>query len=195
VPKFLPPIGVVGAYRAKRINAATTQTQAAGALVDATSSSSVAGAGSATIAITAAVGTTLEQIRPNMLLVVSDGTGTAEVIQVTSFSETNASHTTGNLTATFAGAHSGTYNLRSITGSDLGPLIVAAPGVSMTLTLFDGHPLIASGPGAGQIIATVPSAFGPGSVRYAAQLQWGLFYSYLGTTAGDLCLNYRTHPV
>jgi hypothetical protein len=195
MPKFLPPIGVVGAYRAKRINAATTTTQAVGALVDASSSSAVAGAGSATIAITAAVGTTLEQIRPNMLLVVSDGTGTAEVISVSSFVETNANHTAGNLTATFAGAHSGTYNLRSITGSDLGPVIITNAGTTATLTLYDGHPLIASGPGAGSVIAAIPTAAGVGSLRFGAELFWGLFYTYAAGAAGDLTVHYRTHPV
>src|SRR5260221_4234813 len=81
MPKFLPPVGVIGAYRAKRINAATATTQAIGALVDASSSSVVAGAGSATIAITAATAPTPGQKRPNKLPVVSHGPGTPPVIQ------------------------------------------------------------------------------------------------------------------
>jgi hypothetical protein len=195
MPKFLSPTGIVGAYRAKRINAATATTQAIGALVDASSSSAVAAPGQATIAVTTAPGTTLEQLRAGMLLVVSDGTGTAEVVSVSSFSLTNASHTTANITATFANSHSGTYNLRSITGSDLGHVIVVNAGSGVTLTLYDGHPSILSGPGAGTVIAAIPSAAGVNTFRYNCELQWGLFYQYTGTTAGDITVHFRTHPL
>ncbi len=73
-------------------------------------------------------------------------------------------------------------------------MVVVNAGTSATLTLYDGHPAITSGPGAGTVIGTVPTGAGVGSKHFAAQLQWGLFYSYAGT-AGDLTIHFRTHPV
>jgi hypothetical protein len=182
-----------GGYRALRVNAATTAPQGASALIGCSTSTAVGAPGSATLTVTANAGFTLEGLRVGMLLYIGDGTGTAEVVRVTAFTYTNAAHTTGTITAVFANTHSGTNNLWSLTGGDLGTVIVSVPGTGMTLTLYDGHPNIAGGSGAGKVIGTLFTATGAGQFQHSAATVWGVFYAYTGTTPGDLTLHYRTH--
>jgi hypothetical protein len=159
--------------------------------VDAQSATAVGGAGSATITLNVPFANGSPQsLVAGMSFIVSDGTGTAEVITATAV---NTSLTTPSITAVFAGAHSGTYNVRTFRGSHLGTIVVNDPGTTMVLTLYNGHPAITgSNPGAGKVIAAI-KVVAPG-YTFNAAVPNGLFYTLTGTP-GDLTVLARTSTV
>jgi hypothetical protein len=175
----------VGAHRPIRINSknAATAPKAALQLVDTTSSTAVAAPGA--VAITVA---SIANIVVGMPLVIWAGTGTAEIVKVSAVSGMT-------LTATFANTHSGTYNVTSMKSSYLGNVFISSQGTTMALILYNGNPLLASAQGTGNVpadygnpIATLTAPAALSSPRFDWEVPYGLWYSYDGTTAGDLTL-------
>lgn len=171
------PVDAYGAYQILHVSAKTTTTQAVGALVDTTATTVIAGAGVATV-----TPGSIANMVVGMRLAVADGTGTAEIVTITAIDAVNLT-----FTATFVNAHSGTYNLRSLRGTFLGPVVFGGLGSTVVLTLYNGHPAVG-----GQTLAVITPASAP--FPFAAACDQGLFYAYTGTTAGDVSIHYQAMP-
>jgi|GEM_PF-2936628 len=177
----------VGEYEPFHISAAQASAAPIGAWVNTTSSTAIAAAGSATVTVTDP--TQLQRVTVGMPLVISGGTGTAEVVQVTAINPG-----AGTFTATFANTHNGTYTITSVRGVSLGRVIINAAGSGMTLTLYNGHPAItSSAPRYGPIAVITPVA--GTTLDFDCVCDYGLYYEYSGTTAGDITVTYIEQPV
>ncbi len=177
-------IAVLGQYQPLHISAAQATAKAIGALVDTTSTTAVTAAGSATI--TTAAAQDIAKMRPGMVLVIYGGTGTAEEVVVASLSLS-----AGTFTAVFANTHSGTYNITSKNGVFLGSVVVNAVGTGMTLTLYNGNPATGLGtgaPGYGALAVITPVA--GANATYDVTCDYGLYFEYAGSSAGDLTIGY-----
>ncbi|MDE3097496.1 MAG: hypothetical protein KGK07_16035 [Chloroflexota bacterium] len=172
------PVDAYGSYKVLHLAAATTKVMAGGALVDTTSATAVAAPGSATVVVGS-----VANLRVGMRLAITDGVGVAELVVVTAFDPVGVT-----FTAVFANTHSGTYSVRSLVGTWLGPVIFNALGTAMTLTLYDGHPSLG-----GQTLAVITPASAP--FPFAVACDQGLFYTYTGTTAGDVSVHYVAMPL
>lgn len=174
------PVAPIGQYQPFHVNAAQAVATPIGQQVNTTSTTPVAAPGS--VAITPA---SMANISVGMALVITGGTGTPEVVPVIAVS--------GNtFTATFANTHSGTYTIRSANSVNLGAVVINQVGTAMALTLYNGDPALASQfpnvAGYGVLAAITPTA---GSIlAYGVICDYGLFYTYSGTAAGDVTITY-----
>lgn len=182
MPARHAPTAPVAEYQPYHIGAAIANATPVGQLVNTTASTAITGGQSNTVAPASMAG-----ITQGLLLVVYGGAGTAEEVVVTSVTATT-------FTATFANSHSGTYNITSKKGVDLGPAIFNQLGTGMTLTLYNGNPdaalltQFANAPGYG-VIAVITPASAP--FPFGVACDYGLYVKYTGTTAGDVTLHYR----
>jgi len=177
----------VGEYEPFHISAAQASAAPIGAWVNTTSSTAIAAAGSASVAVADA--SQLQHMTVGMSLVIYGGTGTAEVVPVTAINPG-----AGTFTATFVNTHSGTYNITSVRGVSLGRVIINAAGSAMTLTLYNGNPAItSSAPRYGPIAVITPVA--GATLMFDCVCDYGLYYEYAGTSAGDVTVTYITQPV
>ncbi len=178
----------VGQYQPYHISALQTTATPIGALVNTTSTTAIGAAGSATITVASAQA--VAAMRPGMILVIYGGTGTAEEVTVTS-----PHYNAATVTATFANTHSGTYNVTSKTGVSLGRVIIGGAGSTVTLTISNGNPAIsaANAPGYGTIAVITPVA--GATYDFEVSADYGLYFTYTGTTAGDLTITYLVQPV
>lgn len=122
-------------YRPTHITTAATAVPVL-PFVNTTSTTSVTGGAIATI-----TPTSMLNITPYMFLIVYGGTGTAEIVQVTSAFDFTAT----TFKAFFANAHSGTWNIVSQKPTEVGPIVVGNAGTTGVLTLYDGAPALAGG--------------------------------------------------
>jgi hypothetical protein len=104
--------------------------------VNTTSTTSVTGGTTATITPTSMVG-----ITPYMFLLAYGGSGTAEIVQVTSAFDFTAT----TFKAYFANAHSGTWNIVSQKPTEIGAITINKVGTTTVLSLYDGAPALAGG--------------------------------------------------
>ncbi len=113
----------------------------------------------------------------------------------------SVNYTAGTFTAIFANAYTGTINLVSFAdGTDLGPLVINQAGTGVTITLYNGSPLLYPLPTSpspvcpdfGVIAVLVPGA---SDKRYACSLDYGLFYKTTQSSFGDYTLQYRDMSV
>lgn len=178
----------VGQYQPFHISAAQATAAPIGALVNTTSTTAIAAPGSATV--TVADSKSVPNMRVGMVLVIYGGIGTAEEVQVTA---TNPA--ANQFTAVFANTHSGTYNITSKTGVSLGRVIINGAGSAMTLTLSNGNPAISApnAPNYGPIAAISPVA--GATYDFEVTADYGLYFTYAGTTAGDVTVTYLSQPV
>lgn len=106
----------------------------------------------------------------------------------------------GTFTTMFDNAYTGTINLASLGGTDLGPLVINQPGTGVTITLYNGSPLLypqptspsPSGQNFGVFAVIVP---GTTDKLYHCSLDYGLFYETAQSAFGDYTLQYRDMPV
>jgi hypothetical protein len=174
------PFNPIGGYKPYHVAAATTAPAAAGMLLDTTSATAVSATGSATITLNTPTDGDWGQIQIGDFLIVDTG-ASCEAVVVTGL---NVPAKT--VTATFAKTHSGTYAVRLTRGTFLGSVVVGGAGSGMTLTLYNGHPN-----NGGVVIAAITPAAGA-SLEFNAVLDQGCFYTYTGTTAGDVTI--MTYP-
>lgn len=168
----------VGEYWPLRITTAGTLVPV-GRQVNTTSAATI-NPGTQTIAVAS-----LTNIVPQMLLLFIGGnSGVSEVVQVAS-----VNRTTSSITATFAASHSGAYNILSLYGTFLGPVVVNNPGTTgCSLQLWNGSPQMSP---AGTMIANIPLTAGVNSYPYALALDQGLFYTLtIGSGTPDITLHY-----
>ena len=186
------PVAPVGDYLAYHVTAKSTLALPIGQPVNTTTTTSIS-AGSQTV-----TPADMTNIVAGIMLVVSDGTGTAEEVQVTAVTATT-------FTATFANTHTGTTNLRSKKLVNLGDVFVNSLGTGMTLTLYNGNPdatLLAAyanagkygGPSYGAIGVFTPSSSVP-FLPFKVACDFGLYVLYAGTTPGDLTILYRPNAL
>jgi hypothetical protein len=99
-------------------------------------------------------------------------------------------------TANFQNAHSGTYNITDRgNGHWLGTVVIGAAGSGMTLTLYNGNPAMSYSPapnGFGVIAVITPVA--GASYVFNVDCDYDLYYTYAGTTPGDVSIMYRPKP-
>lgn len=126
----------------------------------------------------------------NQVLLVYGGVGTAEVITISRIDKVG-----GFCYANFANTHSGTWNIQSVKGTYLGPIVVNKVGSAETLTLYQANPAATGAPapyiGAAFAIIT-PAAGTP--YPFGLWLPYGLYYTYAATTAGDYTIHYLDEP-
>jgi len=125
----------------------------------------------------------MSNITPGMLLNFANGTGTAEDVLVISTTSTT-------LTANFVNNHSGAYTIISRRGIDLGNVVIGKSGSGCTLTLYNGHPSLL--PDAGASMAVIDPS-DPTGREFFCTCDKGLFYTYAGSTLGDITLMYLDH--
>jgi len=90
--------------------------------------------------------------------------------------------------------HSGNYTIASLSGTFLGRVVIGAAGSGMTLTLYNGNPNVLPLPTkSGVITALTPVAGQPYIFDLACD--YGLFYTYAGTTPGDVTIGYTDMPL
>src|SRR5258708_18593 len=175
---YRAPVPALGSYRPYHVSAATTSPQAAGAQFDGTSATAVA-PGSVTITLSGWVDGDPGLIQVGSRLVIDTG-APCEIVKVTAISGPAAAL---QVTATFANTHSGTYRVRLNRGSVLGTILVGQPGTTMVLTLYNGHP---NAGGTAMSVITPPTA--ADEVAVGATFDKGVYYTYTGTTAGDVTI-------
>lgn len=124
-------------------------------------------------------------IVPGLTLNFANGTGTAENVVVKTITSTT-------FTADFVNNHSGSYNITSLRGTFLGPIVVNSAGSGATLTLYNGSPNTL--PKAGAAIAVIAIAAGQ-PLNFACTCDNGLFYTLAATSAPDLTLHYIDHSI
>jgi hypothetical protein len=174
-------------YKNFHVAAAATK-QAAGMLFDGTSNSTIAGAGSASFTLHTRTDGDPGWIGVGARLTIDVGGGVAEIVTVTNVSGPSGALDTAaspyTITATFAFAHSSGFAVRYTRGTRLNTVNFGGLGTAMTLTLFNGHPDIASS----STIAVITPANQPFEFL-GSDVDGGLFYTYAGTTAGDLTIS------
>lgn len=128
----------------------------------------------------------LANIYLNMALLVYGGVGTPEVITVLRVDKVN------NLVyANFQNNHSGTWNIKSVKGSYVGPLTVNKLGSGETITLYHGDPAVTGlAPYNGTPVAVITPAAGIPQYPFGLYLPYGLYWTYAATTNGDYTLHY-----
>lgn len=127
----------------------------------------------------------MANIYPGQKLNIANGTGTPETVVVKGVTATT-------FTADCANNHSGAYTICSVSGTFLGKLLFTDAGTAMTLTLYNGHPSVLPHPATSGIFLVLPTAsvvLGE-SQPIDITLDYGLFYTYTGTTAGKFLLTY-----
>ena len=176
----------VGEYQPFNITAKTSVTDGIpiGARLSTTTTSTVGGAGSATITLAAIS----SDIAVGTRLYVWNSSGADETIAVTA-----VDYSLKTITAIFAQAHSGTTNVTTVNGVKIGTVVIGGLGTTVALALWNGLPgLSAATPPSTKIATITPAA--PDYSFYCTADQ-GLFYTYTGTTAGDITVMYLTDPV
>lgn len=157
-----------------------------------------ANAGVSTTSTTAVTGGQANTVTPGSMtninigsiLLIYGGTGGApEEVVVTAV-------TGSTFTANFANSHGGTYNIADRgKGHWLHAVTINAAGTGMTLTLYNGNPaftypgtVLGAGPFA--VITPVAGA----SYIFDIDCDMDLWYSYTGTTPGDVTISYQPKP-
>jgi len=179
-------IAPVPEYQPYNLTAKTTTSDglAVGALLNTTTTSSVGGAGSATITLAAIT----SDVQIGTQLAIWNSSVADEIVVVTAFSYTNKT-----VTATFANAHSGTTNVTTTKGVKLGTVVVNNAGSAVTLVLWNGVPGLNGATPPATKIGSIACAYG--TLEYFCAVDQGLWITYTGTTAGDITINTLTDPI
>jgi len=173
-------------YQPLRINAAAATPTPVGNGVNTTSATTIIAGSNVTV-----TPASMSNIFVGQKLNFANGTGTAETVVV----KQTPSLTT--FTADFVNGHSGAYTISSVSGTFLSKFIFMNAGTTMTLTLYNGNPNVLPLPSKSGIFLVIPTAsvvLGQ-SQALEVTLDYGLFYTYTGTTAGDLTITFLDQPV
>lgn len=176
----------VGEYTPLRVNAAGTLIPVGNGVNTTSATTIVAGSN---VTVTPA---SMSGIFVGQKLNFANGTGTAETVMV---KQVPSGGTT--FVADFVNNHSGAYTITSVSGTFLGRIIFMNAGTGMTLTLYNGSPNVLPLPSKSGIFLVIPTAsvvLGQ-SQDLEVTLDYGLFYTYTGTTPGDFTLTYIDQPV
>jgi hypothetical protein len=165
-------------YKALHITAATTGPTPIGLTVNTTIAAALT-AGSAVVITPASMANIIKGKR----LSIVNG-ATTEYVTVLAVTGTT-------FTANLVNSYGTSSNLYSTDGTVLGRLLIGSAGSTMTLTLFNG--LTGMLPKAGAAISVITLAAGP-PWDLGIICEMGAFYTYTGTTAGDLTILYLDHP-
>lgn len=176
-------------YQPNPISAKTTGSNGLplGALLATTSTTSVT-AGSTTITLAAI---TSDVVIGTQLAVYGANTGgTDEIVVVTA-----VNYNSKTITAVFANAHSGTYNVATIKGVKLGSVTINAKGSATTLALWSGIPGLAGGTPPSSKFAAIDDTQNVGFLDFGCTVDMGLWYTYTGTTAGNITVMTLTDAI
>ena len=149
-----------------------------------------------TTASTAVVSTTvatvitpasMQNIYPYEFLMISGGTGTAEIVQVLSTTATT-------FTALFANTHSSTYTIVAQKPGDLGNIDIGNAGTNTVLTLYNGNPALNGSWGTnGETIGIYTITPSMPFIPEHGYLENQLFYTIAGT-GFDITIWYQQRP-
>lgn len=123
----------------------------------------------------------------NQTLLVWGGTGTPEVITLLRVDKAG-----GFCYANFANTHTGTWNIQSVKGTYLGPIVMNKIGATEVITLYHANPAATGAPAPylGTAIAAITPVSSTPSYPFGLWLPFGLYYTYTATTAGDYTIHY-----